>query len=614
MLGYTSDLAYLIGAVTPADGYQGIFSVDISDTTSPDDGETVIVDLMTGYRWVRVPQTYGEVIPTGAIGGRTLAAWMSDVFNVKADWGGGEAVGNGVSDDVAPINAAINAANAAGGGIVYIPRGNYGIGASSVGVGIVMKPNVWLMGGGRDATTLTLLPNAGAHLIWLTPNVDRMMISDMTLDGNRSQQTVAGTHCIRMHGNRHLLFSRIRAHHAMGYGIGAGFTAVVETPIADSRFEDIELHDCGQDGFDLKHGLRNSLFNIYSHDNDQRGIDVRGRQHSYVSLWAYNNGGNGISLRTLGTTPDTDNLISAANCYAFGNLENGFNILNNEGASVDHEARFVLSNCHAWDNVGDGFYQSGTKAHAEYVNCTSRRNGDVGYQVDDGDTTTTAAFSSCIASDNDGTGFVGLFGVGAITYSGCRAFNNGGNDQVILDTPGASWIGGSIDATGNVGAVRVTTNAPGATLSSAQIISPDSACVRLEGDRARIVNNDLSGPALTIIAGADNNLIAGNDFTNVTGAKVSDAGSGNVMRNNIGLTTQAKGTATVLNGTTSIAVAHGLAFTPAAGDIVLTPLESLGAAAMFWVNTYTATQFTINVNADPGTDVDFAWQAVVKGA
>ncbi len=63
------------------------------------------------------------------------------------------------------------------------------------------------------------------------------------------------------------------------------------------------------------------------------------------------------------------------------------------------------------------------------------------------------------------------------------------------------------------------------------------------------------------------------------------------------------------NGATTKVVTHGLEFTPAPGDIVVCPIESLGSAAKFWVDTLTSTEFTINVNIDPAADVDFAWQA-----
>lgn len=70
-----------------------------------------------------------------------------------------------------------------------------------------------------------------------------------------------------------------------------------------------------------------------------------------------------------------------------------------------------------------------------------------------------------------------------------------------------------------------------------------------------------------------------------------------------------RGVATLDNGDTTKVVTHGLGFTPEDGDIIICPIESLGAAVRFWVDTLTATQFTINVNADPTADVDFAWQA-----
>ncbi len=83
------------------------------------------------------------------------------------------------------------------------------------------------------------------------------------------------------------------------------------------------------------------------------------------------------------------------------------------------------------------------------------------------------------------------------------------------------------------------------------------------------------------------------------------------IRDNQGYITENSGTATLVNGTTSIAVNHGLAVTPVAGDIVVTPIEAWGAMTQFYIDTYTSTQFTIHADQDPGQDVDFAWKAVV---
>jgi hypothetical protein len=86
--------------------------------------------------------------------------------------------------------------------------------------------------------------------------------------------------------------------------------------------------------------------------------------------------------------------------------------------------------------------------------------------------------------------------------------------------------------------------------------------------------------------------------------------NGNVFRN-YGYATENSGTATLVNGTTSIAVAHGLAVTPAAGDIGVTPIEAWGNMTTFYIDTYTSTHFTIHSPINPGQDVDFAWKAIV---
>jgi hypothetical protein len=69
------------------------------------------------------------------------------VQNVK-DYG---AIGDGTTDDKTAIQAAIDAANAAGGGIVYLPTGVYNIASSP---GLNLKEGVALVGAGTAATTI----------------------------------------------------------------------------------------------------------------------------------------------------------------------------------------------------------------------------------------------------------------------------------------------------------------------------------------------------------------------------------------------------------------------------------------------------------------------------
>jgi len=101
-----------------------------------------------------VPITPGDTVPseyvsytstgTGAVK-RTAKAKFQDVLSVK-DFG---AVGNGTTDDTAAIQAAINAAGAAGGGTVFIPPGSYRVGTLSI-----ITNNITLTGASRHDSRL----------------------------------------------------------------------------------------------------------------------------------------------------------------------------------------------------------------------------------------------------------------------------------------------------------------------------------------------------------------------------------------------------------------------------------------------------------------------------
>lgn len=112
--------------------------------------------------------------------------------------------------------------------------------------------------------------------------------------------------------------------------------------------------------------------------------------------------------------------------------------------------------------------------------------------------------------------------------------------------------------------------------------------------------------------GSGDNLIEGNSTTwgtyGPTVALIETGGTNTIVRNNIGWKTENGGTATVANGTTAIAVSHGLDTTPSLGNIAVTPTNNLGNAAKFWISNPTNTQFTINVDSDPGAGTaTFSW-------
>ena len=74
-----------------------------------------------------------------------------------------------------------------------------------------------------------------------------------------------------------------------------------------------------------------------------------------------------------------------------------------------------------------------------------------------------------------------------------------------------------------------------------------------------------------------------------------------------------KGSATILTGTTSIAVTHGAGITPVVQDIYVIPNNNpTNDPGIFWIDTITSTQFTINCRANPGASGwTFGWTVLL---
>lgn len=170
-------------------------------------------------------------------------------------------------------------------------------------------------------------------------------------------------------------------------------------------------------------------------------------------------------------------------------------------------------------------------------------------------------------------------------------------------------------------AVRIGTNSTAITGNTIEQLLDNRRAIEVVSthDNCIISNNEIKVGAGSAYGGIylwgtnDNCVIMDNILDSGLSTAVSiGAGITNLtLRDNIGFATEVSGTATIANGTTSIVVTHGLAVTPAAGDIVVTPTTTWGSMTQFYIDTYTSTQFTIHSDADPTQDVGFLWKAVV---
>lgn len=111
------------------------------------------------------------------------------------------AIGNGVNNDTSSLQAAINAANAQGGGLVICPGQNYQTGK------LQMYSGVYVLGMGAGATVFTLLANTNDDMFWggstnkgfispwaanasgNTGGLANFGFANLTLDGNKGNQS-----------------------------------------------------------------------------------------------------------------------------------------------------------------------------------------------------------------------------------------------------------------------------------------------------------------------------------------------------------------------------------------------------------------------------------------
>lgn len=119
-------------------------------------------------------QLAGNGIGRARLDNNGLITWISPYIFYVTDYGT-----MGTADDAAVIQAAIDAANSAGGGTVMLPPGSFTSGHLN------LKANVWLRGQGMYGTQL----NAKASITDLIGVTGlRAAISDMTLNGNATSR------------------------------------------------------------------------------------------------------------------------------------------------------------------------------------------------------------------------------------------------------------------------------------------------------------------------------------------------------------------------------------------------------------------------------------------
>ena len=486
-------------------------------------------------------------------------------------------------DDNVQIQAAMDALPAAGGSI-YLAEGNYTLAAK------LTPPSSCYLYGTRQAV-INGASDANPFEINGKSNVT---LRGFTIDGD--------------------------------YGDGV----ILLGTLSDITLQDLEIADVGQSGVEIYPVdtimKRIKLKDLYIHDTGHSGIygaSSTGQTSSQVidllidGCHCDTNGSStgewhgGIVIERWGTT---ENSIKIANSYIEDGYESGVHIETVDGmVQIDNviskgngarkasptyatgfkvtKSNVMLSNCFAIGNTRNGFGLTPSATYTYVViadSCVSYNNGWYGF--------------SFTLTDNDGT-------YKTLTLSNSNAYGNTLSGLALRASASLDEIPYLIAIHNNT----IAGNLVGQT-SGAELVlvsnggSPYSYARNVSIRGNKIFPSNALVSAITISGTSP--VIEGNEIGTDGAATIVPGGgsTGTIIRNNTGYITENSGTATVASGDTTVVVSHGLSVAP---DRVTLTATLWSNAAKAWVTTKTATQFTINVDADPGASTaTFDWRAV----
>ena len=232
------------------------------------------------------------------------------------------------TDDQVQIQAASNAVNAAGGGMVWVREGTYSINDS-----IIPKDNVWIHGSGMFSTIFAGTVNCITGIINGSTVTD-CTLSDFKMDGTNM---LSGSNIVTLKGINGQNWTRLRVENVYCYntpasGFGSDF-------LIDSSFTNCIAENCGRQP---------------------------------------NTGGHsGFGIGTGGFANESCQFV---NCIAIGATYTGF-LIEEQGINTftNRDYQFQLTNCIATGNT-HGFKIAGTPA-VTMTNCKSYGNTEKGFYV-----------------------------------------------------------------------------------------------------------------------------------------------------------------------------------------------------------------------------------------
>ena len=459
------------------------------------------------------------------------------------------------ADAATVIQAAINALTS--GGVISLGKGQFTLNAQ---ISSQSRNNITLEGMGTG-TVIKAGVNLNKDMIKLQ-SVSHWTLRNFEIDGNKANQ--------------------------------AG-------PIEDLFMSNIFVETCDH----IK------IENIYTHHGYNYGITIsKGTQYfEVIGCTADNNGDmihggdDGIQV----TAYDYHNAIQSAqcrwgviaHCFAAGNAENGI--------EIETSSEIEVHDCITQDNHGisgievDGdiafAYCSGINIH-DNIMISDKFGQRIEYAI-------YSQFNNNYIINANTTGYYILHTyycdfngnkiVGAVTEDG----------YLISDSYSIKLLGGSIKSCARYG-VYVLDSTERITIDDVEIVACVARGIHFGSSdvHSKIISCDIHDNTLVGIyvgAGVGELFIEGNVLEGNANPQIDDDGVGTVIKNNLGFVTENRVSATITAAATSIVVAHGCSYTPAAGDIhaTLTNLPTTPIGDIY-VDTIGAVNFTLHSTTPPG--------------
>jgi hypothetical protein len=481
-----------------------------------------------GTIWL--PDAFNEFTPftaTGTTFARNLVTRESDLVNVK-DFG---AVGDGVTDDTAAIQSAIDAVYAVGGGTVYFPSGEYLVSASSLvetydndGIAvpassgaIIVRKGVSLAGPSGRSAHIHTNNNTITVLFMVAP--ENNAIENLEISAEWDAGEAGAGHGIFTLGTaagadracNNNLWNNLYIHNVASYALGLQNGSPTGCSI-----QNILAFNTGADALDLKARGANPLessgnfcSNVFIKNHGQRvtgsaGIDVRGIWHlSGISVIDF--GGNaslsyvGIRFRTIsaaiGDVVGAGRRSSLTGAYVrptIGALASGLTGYSSGSWDV-HASNVVVEGC------DDGFVLGGNINGVPLRNtleaCTSLDSSNYGFfvaaDVEDARLIACSSFSSGVAGyRNEGVRTI---------IVGCRSTSDAAQKSTSVtanqtEITLASGLGSEMGATESSQASgRAGFSLAGSSADIDFVIAPKGNGVVRSGTHAAITTETLSG-------------------------------------------------------------------------------------------------------------------------